>query len=167
MERWIQIAQHIPLGIVALFFGLLLLGLLQARARRISLNRALVLPVAMILFSFYGVVSTFGITLSSIAYWIAGIIVALTFNHFYKYPRGIHYDPQKRVFSLRGSFVPLALMMGIYFTKFFVGYAKARSLAIIEDTTTISMICGLLGFFSGMFFASAYVLYRVKRANNT
>jgi hypothetical protein len=167
MGKWIQIAQHIPLGIVVLFFGLLLLGLLQARARKLSLSRVLLLPFAMIAFSLYGVIAAFGIGFGSIAYWVAGIMLALLCNYFYRYPKDVQYDPEKRVFSLRGSFVPLALMMGIYFTKFFVGYAEARALAIIEDATTISMICVLLGFFSGMFFASGYVLYRIKNASST
>jgi len=163
MERFLLIAQHVPVWVFALFFGLLLLGSLQTRSREVSHIQALALPGAMILYSFYGIVSTFGLHISVIAYWLGGVVSAVGFNAYYRYPKDAGYDAETKRFQIPGSYIPLALIMGIFFTKFFLGLAKARHLAMLNDPGTIASVSVLLGFFSGMFLASGWVLWRIKK----
>jgi hypothetical protein len=101
--------------------------------------------------------------ISVIACWLSGILLAIGFNAYYRYPKDAGYDAKTKRFQIPGSYIPLVLIMGIFFTKFFLGLAKARHLAILNDPGTVASVSVLLGFFSGMFLASGWVLWKIKK----
>ena len=162
MDRLLLIGQHIPIWVFILFFGLLFLGYLQTKIREISYMRALTLPSAMTIYSLYGAVSTFGFSIDIIGYWLSGILLAVALNTYFRYPKDAKYNAETKSFKIPGSYIPLILIMGIFFTKFFLGFAKARHLAALNDLGTIALVSALLGFFSGIFLASGLALWRIK-----
>lgn len=72
----IEILARTPLWVFAFFFALLALGIVQSRTRQFNRNKVWMLPVAMILFSFYGVVSAFGVVFASRLARATGILRA-------------------------------------------------------------------------------------------
>ena len=56
----LQILKGTPTWVFVLFAGLLVLGILQSRPRRLNIGQIALLPAAFIAFSLFGVISAFG-----------------------------------------------------------------------------------------------------------
>lgn len=156
----IQILKHTPPWVFVLFFVLLALGCYQAHARTVSRGTLAIIPAAMIGLSFYGVVSAFGVDTIGLACWAAGAAVAVWLGARFTAPQGVAYSPQTGSFMVPGSWVPLALMMAIYFTKFAVGVMLARQLPIAREAVFAGAVSLCYGLFSGLFLARAIVVWR-------
>ena len=164
----LQILAHTPAWVFALFALLLWMGITQLFPRRASLARITVMPVVMTALAVYGVVSAFADTPWALAAWatMALLVGAATLllapaSTAQNQP---HYNPQTRSFSLPGSGVPLALMMGIFTTKYAVGVALSLHPALEHDTLVALGISTLYGVFSGSFIARARRLWRLALA---
>jgi len=156
---------HIPLWVAGLFIGLVILGLLQARDRQVSLWRAAILPVVMMAYSLYGVISSFGLSVVTIGLWLLGIAIAFGINHMLRYPRHAVYDPVKKIYALRGSFIPMLLIMLIFWTKFLVGFGRGVRWDIVNTVGFTGAVSLCLGIFSGMFLAGGWRLFVLREPN--
>jgi len=72
-----QILSGTPKWVFVLFAALLWLGVQQMLPRRVGLNRATLLPLAMTGLSLYGVASAFGGLPLALLTWLAGTAMAL------------------------------------------------------------------------------------------
>ena len=158
-----QILTHTPLWVFGLFFGLVYLGVAQRRTRRVSRQRLVVLPVAMLGWSLYSVWSTFDTHLTAFAAWacVWGIVVAFVLA---RAPlQGASYDAGTKQFTVPGSGIPLALMMGIFFFKYAVAVVHATHPGVLGTTTAVVVVAGTYGLFSGMFASRALRVLGVMR----
>ena len=69
----IEILKRTPAWVFILFFVLLVYGHSQSKNRTVSRPRIAVLPAAMIVLSFYGVLSAFGTAPVGLASWGIGV----------------------------------------------------------------------------------------------
>lgn len=159
----IQILKHTPLWVLVLFFVLLALGYLSSRPRNITRGRLAILPAVMILLSAHGVVAGFGYRWIGVGAWVVGMALAMPRNQALQLPRGATYSATPRTFTLPGSWIPLALMMVIFFTKYAVAVILALDHALNEATPFVAGICLFYGLLSGMFLSSALALWRLER----
>jgi hypothetical protein len=157
-----QILRGTPLWVYPLFLGLVFLGYLQSRPRNVAPAMLAVLPLALGVFSLSRVFGTFGWEPAPLAAWAAGTAAALLLNRALKQPAGAHWSAATNSFHVPGSWVPLALMMAIFFAR----YALAAGLAMAPDlvrsagiATGASFGFGLL---SGMFLARALRLWSLR-----
>ena len=155
-----EILKRTPLWVFALFFVLLAVGYYQSKDRVISRRNVTILPVAMLGLSFYGVLSAFGITSFVLTAWLAGVGIAVWLGLKTVNLRGISFTTETRSFSVPGSWLPLCLMMTIFFTKYAVGVILTRKLPIAGDLTFIGLISLMYGLFSGLFLARAAAIMR-------
>jgi hypothetical protein len=150
-----EIIAHTPRWVFVLFIVLLALGLQQTRGRNVSLLRLILLPLAMLGLSFYGVWGTFGGSTLSVACWLgAALTVALACQGI-AFARGARYVAETRSIVMPGSWLPLVLMMGIFFTKYGVGIALAQHGELREAGAFVVSISLVYGFWSGIFFGRA------------
>lgn len=156
----IEILKHTPSWVFILFFALLAFGYFQSKGRTLSRGRVSILPVAMILLSFYGVYSAFGIVPASLAFWVLGVAIAVAGGVKLAAPRGVSFSAETRSFYVPGSWLPLALMMAIFFVKYAVGVVLARQLPIAGDATFAGSVSLGYGLLSGVFLARAIVIWR-------
>jgi hypothetical protein len=119
------------------------------------------LPLAMILLSAYSVLSAFSGALVAIVAWLAAVTIAVYLNRFVHYPRGVVFELATRSVSMPGSWVPLALMMTIYFTKYGVNVALARNPGFPTVQWFVISTSFAYGFLSGVFLAGAFSLWCV------
>jgi len=159
-----QIISHTPTWVFVVFFALLVLGFKQSKPRAVKVKTVFILPLAMTLFSLFGVYSVYGITLLSLVLWCFGLVLALMLGLKFAYPKLVSYSALNNKLSIPGSWAPLALMMAIFFTKYFMGFAVARDLPIINDMIFIALISMLYGAFSGTFLARCVVMFRASKA---
>jgi hypothetical protein len=156
----IEILNRTPPWVFVLFFALLALGYFQSKSRTLSRGRVLTLPVAMIVLSFYGVLSAFGVAPLGLVFWVLGVAIAIGLGVMLAMPKGVTFSTETQSFFVPGSWLPLAFMMAIFFTKYAVGVILARQLPVASETAFIGSVSICYGFLSGVFLARAIVIWR-------
>lgn len=147
----LHILSSTPIWVFVLFVVLLAFGLRQTRAFRAGLTRIAILPVAMKTLAVLGVVSAFGGASVALVAWIAAAAVAAAIVLRRPLPDSTRFDASTRVFEITGSIVPLALMMGIFFTKYVVAVRLAMHPELAHQTDFALAVGTLYGAFSGVF----------------
>lgn len=157
----IEILLHTPKWVFALFVLLLWLGSRQLVTSRVSLGRTTIMPVAMSALSFYGVVSAFGDSPMALLAWAIAAVVLAAIVLQRPLPATTHYDAARRSFHVAGTAVPLALMMGIFFTKYVVGVTLAFHPQLAHQVDFALAISGLYGAFTGIFVARSLRMWKL------
>ena len=160
----LQILANTPKWVFVLFAALLWLGLSQLLTRRVGLSRITLLAIGMSVFSLYGTVSAFaGVPMALLA-WLAGAAAVFALLAGRAAPLGTRYDAATRRFTVPGSAVPLAVMMGIFLTKYAVGITLGMQPAVARDLLFALAVSAVYGAFSGVFAARAARLWRLALA---
>jgi hypothetical protein len=162
----LQIIIRTPVWVWGLFILLLWQGTKLARPSSTGLLRATLMPLAMVCLSIYGTVSAFGSQAHVVLAWLASAAVMVTVVLQFPLPAGTRYDASEKRIHQQGSFVPLALMMGIFFTKYGVGVSIAMHPTLVQDPVFSTAFCALYGGFSGIFAARALRLQRLVHGQN-
>ena len=157
----IQILQHTPTWVFGVFALLLALGSRQLLPSRAGLRRLTVVAVAMASWSAYGLVSAFGSTPAIWGIWALAAAAMLAWTLQRPLPAGVHFDRARMAFSLPGSAVPLALMMGIFFTKYAVGVQLALHPQLAHRAGFAVAVSMLFGAFAGLFLGRTVRLWRL------
>ena len=157
----LQILAHTPKWVFALFALLLWLGARQLLAGTVGLARLTIMPIAMGVLSLHGVLSAFGGTPMALAGWAAAAVAAALVVLQRPLPATTRYDAATRRFHVAGSAVPLALMMGIFFTKYVVGVQLAMEPALATHLGFALPVATLYGAFAGIFAARALRMWRL------
>jgi len=165
MPLFIEIVKHTPSWVFILFFVLLLAGYLQSRERTVRCHMVSILPGAMTGLSLYGTISAFGFSPLGLGLWLAGVTIAAGLAAGRKTPTGLSYSTETRTFHVPGSWLPLALMMTIFFTKYAVGVVVARQMPIVGNAVFIGSISFCYGVFSGIFMARGIIVWRTAGLN--
>jgi hypothetical protein len=153
-----------PGWVWALLAGLVALGVTQLRDRTASLVRVSVMPVAMTAFAVWGLSGAFGSSpMFGYAMLAWMLVAALVFAAIgvTSAPRGTTYDPAGRTFFLPGSWVPLALILAIFLTRYVVNVDIAMQPSLKGDGEYTIFVAGLYGLSTGIFVGRAARLWRL------
>ena len=161
-----SIVRNTPTWVWGLLAALLVLGTSQLFHRRANLARAGLMPVAMTVFSIYGMVSAFAASPmlgTALTLWFAAALActAVALRWRAAAPEGSRFDPVSRQFELPGSVVPMALILGIFLTKYIVGIELAMQASVARDAGFVLGVALLYGAFNGLFVARALRLWRL------
>jgi len=159
-----QIVVHTPKWVWALLILLIAAGLAQLRARRISVPRATLLPALLLVLSMLGVIG--GLHGVALSVWATTLAAALVFGQGLAAPRGASWSGATRELHVPGSALPLALIMGLFATKYAAGVALAMNPLLASDAAFAALCGAAYGSFSGLFAARAVSLWRLTRARN-
>lgn len=147
-----QIILHTPRWVWALLLGLIVLGAVQFRDRSVPGSVVVVLPLAMVAYSAYGLIATFGLDPRALAAWCAGIMATIALNQsVFGIPHAVVRDPSQWRFLVPGSLVPLALIMAIFWTRFALAVLIVYSPATIADSSFVFGVAFWLGLCGGFF----------------
>lgn len=168
-QQLATIASKTPHWVWGLLAALLTLGASQTQTRRVARARVAVTPLAMTMFSFFGMVSGFrasGQLGIAIALWMAACItcMGLMLWQTTRAPAGTRYDAGTGMFDLPGSAVPLVLIFGIFLTKYVAGIELAIQPDLVHDTLFVWSLASLYGMFSGAFLARGWRLRRLAHS---
>lgn len=159
----LQILSHTPIWVYGLFFVLLVFGLLQTRTRTVSKIPALLLPAGMIALSLAGISSSFGLTTIPLAAWGMAITIATVVGYTFFRDRRIHCKATDGTFFIPGSWVPLIVMMIIFFAKYVYAVMNAFNAEIISTPMFIGALSAVYGLLSGYFSSRAISLIKAHR----
>ena len=162
-----EIIKHTPIWVFILFIGLLYLGYTQTKDRKVKLKKLFILPIAMILLSIFGIISAFGLNKITLTLWVFSAIFSLIIGLKLFSSRNIKYDKFEKKFHISGSWIPMLLILMIFFIKYIVGVVVARELAIINDIEFIITISSLYGLLSGLFLSRSIVIFQSSIYNKT
>lgn len=149
-----------PMWVWVLLVVLLSVGARQLSTRQVGLKRALMLPVAMLGLSAFGVFSAFGAGLAA-AVWAATLAVLLP--AFAKVPmtRGVRWDDWREQFHLPGSVIPLGVIVTIFTLKYTVGVKLGFNPALAHDLSFALPVAAAFGAVNAMLTARAWMLWRL------
>lgn len=159
------ILEHTPLWVWAVFAAVTLLGLQQTRPRDVSIARATILPVVMIVLSLSGVIGAFGQIPFAWAAWVVGVALALALAGKAVAVRGASRSGQPGHLHVPGSFVPVILILAVFVTKYSAGIALAMNPSLAVNTGVAIALSLVYGAFSGLFWARARSLRAVLGQN--
>jgi hypothetical protein len=161
----VQILSHTPIWVFALFFVLLVFGLMQTRTRTVRIIPALLLPVGMIALSLAGINSSFGLTTIPLAAWGIAIAVATVVGYILRDKR-IHCEATGGKFFIPGSWVPLVVIMAIFFAKYVYAVMHASNAEVISTPMFIGALSAVYGLLSGYFASRAVNLIKLAQVNS-
>ena len=146
-----QIIFNTPLWVWALLAFLIYRGIRAAADREIPLGKVFIIPLVMLGLSLYGIASAFVTSLEVMLAWLASAVVAGTLAWQFFGQGTIVAHPGRRALFQRGSWVPLVLMMGIFFTKYVVAVMLVLNPHYAQHAGFAIAISGLYGMFNGIF----------------
>jgi hypothetical protein len=150
-----QILRGTPNWVYLLFVGLIALGYLQSRPRELAPVMLAVLPAALGVFSLSRVLAVFGPALPGLAAWAAGTAAALLLNRALKQPAGARWSAATGTFHVPGSWVPLALMMAVFFARYALAVSLVMAPGLAHSAVFAIAASFAFGLLSGMFLARA------------
>ncbi len=159
----VQIMQHTPGWVWVLFLALICLGYLQSRTRTVAKARLFALPAAMLGLSLYSLFATFGAVRLGLLAWLAGGLLALLLQRVRGWPAAASYAPDTRLYTIRGSWVPLALMLAIFLARYAVAAAVAVDASLRQANALIAAASLVYGFLSCTFLARAGAVLRAAK----
>jgi hypothetical protein len=163
----LEILKRTPPWVFVLFAALVAFGVLQSRTREVTLARVTVLPIVLIGLSLSGLWSTFGangIAAFAIAAWLTAVASAVLLNGLAKWPRKVIYTAATRSFLVEGSWLPLAVMMVIFFTRYAVNVTLAMQPGLAASSWLAAGVGAAYGLMSGAFLARALRILNSARS---
>ena len=151
----LEILKHTPLWVFGLFAFLVYLGVMQSRTRTFSPARLAILPAAMLAFSLYGVLSAFGADVPALGAWLAGLAASVWAIVALGLPRSATWSEETRTFSVPGSWLPLGIMMAIFFTRYAINVGIALDPSLKQAAGFMPAVALAYGISSGYFLARA------------
>ena len=159
-----QILANTPVWVWVLLAALLALGGRGTRPRSMSLWSALAMPVAMVAYALFNAVRAGPGDPSMPLAWAAGAGVAFLFNHFVlRQPRDIVWNRETRRASLTGSWLPMALVLGIFGLNYVGAVTRAVAPAIADGTGFKRVIAAVAGLLGGLFLSRAWRVFAATR----
>ena len=146
-----QILMHTPAWVWALLAFLVYRGLLSSVDRETPLRLVVAIPVAMLALSLQGMLGGFGASPAALLLWLACALTGGAIAWRLMPADGTRAHPEKRRVWQRGSWMPMALMLGIFLTKYAVGVLLALRPGLAHDADFVLAVCALYGVFNGLF----------------
>jgi hypothetical protein len=160
---FIAILQHTPTWVYGLLFALIALGVSQSFPRSVTLRRSAVLPLLLVGVSLMGVVGTFDRQPLALLAWASALAATVAALHGRVDTTAVRYAPDTQRFQLPGSWVPLALMLGLFAVKFGAGVTLATQPELRDSTGFALAASAAYGLFSGVFLGRAMALWTLAR----
>ena len=157
-----RIVANTPVWVWPLFLALLWLGFQQTRQRQVPLPRLLILPLVMTGLSILGIASNFGFRLIALFAWGVTICLSAWLVFQRSIPPSTRFDSASGVFSVPGSWIPLALILGIFTVKYAVGVALAMQPSLAADDIFGAVVSASYGVCSGIFVGRAGRLWKLR-----
>ncbi|HEX5126254.1 MAG TPA: DUF6622 family protein [Rhodocyclaceae bacterium] len=157
----IQFLQHVPLWVYGVFLFLVAAGVSQLRDRSVSARRAVLMPLAMMLWSASKLVTSPQTASTAGLAWGLALGFSLLICLLAGYPRGIAMEASGRSLRMSGSALPLVLMMLVFVVRFVATALAIRQPQLAASAPFASGFGLVYGLISGIFFARAIGVLRV------
>ena len=149
MLMLIQILTHTPLYVWAILAFLLWRGVAEMRDRELTLRRMLILPLVMLGLSLNDMALKFDMGMVLVAAWVIGCAAAMLLAWRFGRTRIAAGTAPDRVL-VRGSVMPLMLMLAIFLTKYITSVVLVIQPQLAHQLAVAATICLVFGVFNGL-----------------
>jgi len=161
----LQILSHTPAWVYLLFVALLVFGLMQTRTRMVRKIPALILPAGMVALSLAGINSSFGLKPLPLVSWAIALVVVASVGYATFRDKRVTYNAPEQKFYVPGSWVPLVVIMAIFFAKYVYAVMYAMNAEVITTRAFVVSLSAIYGLLSGYFAAKALnLIMQLQRA---
>lgn len=157
------ILHQVPHWVWILLLALILIGSAQAVPRRRTVRSATLIPLAMVLLSLYGVLSVFPQQAMPVLTWGIGLAISASLCNGWNMWQGIVWSGSDRRLLIPGSWLPLAVILGMFSVKFAVGMTRAMQPDLLMHTGFAALVSLTYGTFSGFFLARGIAVWKAAR----
>lgn len=145
-----QLVTHTPLYVWAILAFLVYRGMAALRDRDVEPGKLCIIPLVMLALSLQDIAAKFSLAgLAPLAWAIAAGATMLLAWRFGGTRVAAGSSPGS--VRVRGSWVPLAMMMAVFFTKYAASVALAIRPQAAQDALFTVVVCALFGLFNGYF----------------
>jgi hypothetical protein len=145
----IQILTHTPLYVWVILAFLLWRGAVEMRDRELTLRRMLILPLVMLGLSLNDMALKFDMGMVLVAAWVTGCAVAMLLAWRFGRTR-IAAGTAPDCVLVRGSAMPLILMLAIFLTKYITSIVLVIQPQLAHQLAVAATICLVFGVFNGL-----------------
>jgi hypothetical protein len=155
-----QILSHTPVWVWLLLLLLLGLGYSQSKTRQVTPVRIVIMPIAMVLLSFYSNLSVFGLSAKALGLWF--VACAILASAMLSLPaHGCSYNRATRRLSIEGSWIPMAFILSIFLVNFTARAGLAMQHDLQHSPGFGSFLPILYGAFSGLLLGRTLQMLRL------
>jgi hypothetical protein len=147
-----QIVSHTPAYVWGILGFLVYRGVAASRERTVTVREVFILPVVMLALGLQSTANGFGLESPAGAAWLAGLAAGVAMM-WRRAGKSFVLDRAAGMVQLRGSWLPMALMMTIFVGKFAMAVALATQPALRGSLAFALPACALFGALSGAFMA--------------
>ena len=147
-----QIVSHTPAYIWGILGFLVYRGVAASRDRSLTVRQVFILPVVMLVLGLQSTANGFGLESPAGAAWLTGLATGVAMV-WQRAGKSYVLDRASGMVHLRGSWLPMALMMTIFLGKFAMAVALATQPALRASLAFALPACALFGALSGAFMA--------------
>jgi hypothetical protein len=161
------VISHTPLWVWAILCFLIYRGIVASKDRTVNITSASIIPIVMLGLSLQGIVSAVGHSAFVLLSWLLSLLV-FTFI-FWKLGNksNISACNSEDKILLKGSWLPLILMMGIFCTKYVINVALAIQPQLHQNFGFIVIVCVLFGVMNGLFVGKLLQIIALYKQANT
>jgi len=146
-----QIISHTPTYVWAILAFLVHRGVNALSDRESSLRNLFIIPGVMLYLSLDSMASRFGLDGMTAPLWALGAAAGGTLS--WALTNGnIAVNRSAGTLLQRGSWVPLVLMLAIFFSKYAVAVVFAVHPELHQSLAAVASVCLMFGVFNGIFF---------------
>ena len=146
----IQILTHTPLYVWAILAFLVNRGVNAMRDRELEVRRLVIIPAVMLVLSLQDIDTKFGLGGWALAAWALTAAAAALLAGLSGSAR-IATGSAPGTVRVRGSRLPLVMMMAVFFTKYVASVTLAVAPQLHHDTLFAIAVCALFGVYNGWF----------------
>jgi hypothetical protein len=146
----IQILTHTPYYVWAILAFLVYRGVIAMRNRDVEVRKLVMIPAVMLVLSLQDMSAKFGLGGLALAAWALGA-AGMALAAGLAGSERIAASAVPGHVRVRGSRLPLVLMMAVFFTKYVASVTLAVAPQLRHDTLFACAVCGLFGVFNGWF----------------
>jgi len=145
-----QILTHTPVHVWAILALLVYRGVVAMREREVEFRKLLIIPVIMLALSLHDIATKFGIGFLPFAAWAAGAVGMTLLVWKFSNP-SIAAGSTPGSVRVRGSSVPLAMMMAIFVTTYVTAVTLVMQPHVSQNALFSGVVCILFGVANGYF----------------
>lgn len=146
----IQILTHTPLYVWAILAFLVQRGMIALHDRDVEVRKLVIIPAVMLVLSLQDMNAKFGLDGWPLAAWALSAAALALATGLSGAPRIVASSTPGSV-RVRGSRLPFALMMAVFFTKYAASVTLSVAPQLRHDTAFAIAVCALFGLFNGVF----------------
>lgn len=159
----LAILAHIPLWVWAILALLVALGVKQSRDQWLPRTRLALLPMIWLAYGAWGVHSAFGASAQTLLPWAMSLALSLMLMQIIGVPSGSRFDDARQQFFVPGSWLPMALMLGLFVAKFALGLNLALKPELAANAAVSMSFSALFGALAGGLLGRARNILRPQK----